>query len=339
MRPKKIDDSALIEEEIIEEITPSPRRVSSEEALKRIDTTQHKREGMLSGIVGYLQKGSVIFLLFVAVFLIGFLYDTLYSATAILQHSPILGTFYLLLILLLGISLLGIVGKEFKGYRKLRRIESLQEEGRRLMEEPSSEVYNFAKKILHFYRVHPDTATVEAARKVEKELDEMLESEVIPRVEEVLFESMDDAAKKCIVKYASQTAVSTAISPVALIDALLILSRSYVMINEIAKIYGYRPNVLGEVVLIKRVFINLAFASITDILAHHSHDIAGSTLLSKISLYSAQGVANGILTARVGLGAITACRPIPSKAQNQGFLKNLTKIIIDRIFLDKTKEK
>ncbi|OQX74540.1 MAG: hypothetical protein B6D59_02155 [Campylobacteraceae bacterium 4484_4] len=340
MKPGKIDDTALlIEEELREEMAPAPRRVASGEIEEEIDEAQKRTKSTLSKIVGFLQRGGVIVSLFFAVVLFGMLYDAYLTASSMLQQSPLLATLYIILILTLGILLVSMITGEYLGYRKLRRIENLQDEGRELQKHPSKEVRRYAKKLLHLYRTHSDPSVVMRAEKVEKELESLLDSEVIPRLEEYLFKPMDEAAKRCIVKYASQTAVSTAISPVALIDAFLILSRSYVMINEIAKIYGYRPNFVGEMVLLKRVFVNLAFASITDILAHHSHDIVGSTLLSKISLYSAQGVANGILTARVGLSALVACRPIPASEQNQGFLKNLTKIIIDRIFLNKQYDK
>jgi len=156
--------------------------------------------------------------------------------------------------------------------------------------------------------------------------------EVLDRLDEKLLQPLDTLAREAIMKYANQTALSTAISPVALIDAVLILSRSHVMVHDIAKIYGYRPNLLGEISLFKKVFLTLAFASVTDILANHSHDILGTSLLSKLSLHGAQGVANGILVARVGLGTIRSCRPLLYHDRGEGFLRGLTKVIVQTLF-------
>jgi putative membrane protein len=108
------------------------------------------------------------------------------------------------------------------------------------------------------------------------------------------------------------------------------------MITDIAKLYGYKPNFIGELMLVKSVIFNLAFASVTELLTHHSGDMFGGTMLSKLSLHGAQGVANGVLIARVGLGTIKSVRPIIYKDKNEGFLKNLTKNIINKIFSNKS---
>jgi len=79
----------------------------------------------------------------------------------------------------------------------------------------------------------------------------------------------------------------------------------------------------------------LAFASVTEILANHSQDILGTSILSKLSTHGAQGVANGILIARVGIGTIKSCRPLHYKEQNEGFLKSLSKVIIEALFSKK----
>jgi putative membrane protein len=104
------------------------------------------------------------------------------------------------------------------------------------------------------------------------------------------------------------------------------------MIKEIAKVYNLRPNLAGELVLVKKVFVTLAFAGVSDILLHHSHDILGASVLSKVSAHGAQGVANGILTARVGLSAQKACRPLPVTKREDGFLKNILKMITKSLF-------
>jgi putative membrane protein len=162
-----------------------------------------------------------------------------------------------------------------------------------------------------------------------------MDDEIMGRLEEKILSVMDEKAKNIITKYANQTAISTAISPVAMIDAILILSRSHVMIKEIAKVYNLRPNLLGEMALIKKVFVNLAFAGVTDIMLHHSHDILGASVLSKVSAHGAQGVANGILTARVGLSTLRACRPIELSKKQDGFFKNIFKMITKSLFVTK----
>ncbi len=333
MKPRTIDQEQLIDEEFERELHPHPGRVKEEAIVEEVDRRIKERTGGVQRLMKRLRSVGVVAALIGAIVLIGTLYDALYRTGAMMQTAPLLGMLYLLLIFAL-VAILGYSAfSEYLGYRKLKRIERMQERGRALLRHPSKEVYSYARTLIRFYQKSPRLS--KRAETLEQELEQLLEAEVLGRVEERLLAPLDAEAKKSVVKYANQTAISTAISPVALIDAFLILSRSYAMINEIAQIYGYRPNFVGEIALIKRVFVNLAFASITDILAHHSHDILGSTLLSKLSLYSAQGLANGILTARVGLSTIQACRPLPSKEQGEGFLRALTKRIIEKLFLQR----
>jgi putative membrane protein len=208
----------------------------------------------------------------------------------------------------------------------------LQDRGEKLLNNPTKDVYIYAKEIIDRYKTSQFTDIANEAIELEDELENMLPNEVIDRLNEKLLSKLDLLAQKEIKKYATQTAISTAISPVAIIDAFLILSRAHVMVHKIASIYGYRPNLLGEILLFKKVFALLAFASVTDILANHSHDLLGTSLLSKLSAHSAQGVANGVLIARIGIGVIKACRPLKSKKRLDGFLESIITSISSSLF-------
>lgn len=313
-----------------------PGRIEEEAILKEVEREEKKRLTKLKGIGVFAKKSLILVSLFASLIVIGTIYDAAFTASSMLANMPILGTLYLLLL----IAFIGIIGysliKQYLGYVKLKRIEALQEEGLRSIKHPTSDVKEYARKLIAHYSLHRDKQIRDNAQKLKVELESLMASEVMQRIDELLLNPLDTEAKRIIVNYSTQTAVSTAISPVALIDAILIISRSYAMIGEIATLYGYKPNFVGELVLIKNVFINLAFASVTELLTHHSGDMVGSTMLSKLSLHSAQGVANGVLTARVGLGTIRAVRPLVYKDKNEGFLKNITKNIIDKIFNNKS---
>ena len=315
--------------------TLDPRRVKEDEFYQEIEKEELKRLTKLKAMGIFAKKGLIFSALLASLIVIGTIYDAAFTASSMLQTMPVLGTVYLLLLIsLVGIVLYTLV-KQYIGYAKLKRIDKLQLEGLEQLKNPTKDVYAYAKKIIAKYENSEDREIAENAKKVKAELDSMMSDEVIERMDELLLKPLDVKAKKIIVNYASQTAVSTAISPVAFIDAILIISRSYAMIGDISKVYGYKPNFLGELALIKNVFINLAFASVTELLTHHSSDVVGSTMLSKLSMHGAQGLANGVLTARVGLGTIKSVRPLIYKDKNEGFLKNLTKNIIDKIFSNK----
>jgi putative membrane protein len=315
------------------EVAIEPFRLSEEKVIyEDIEALEKERVTTIKGIGSFAKKSILVLGLLFSIMIIGTLYDATMTASSMLSNAPILGVVYLIMLF----SLIGIIGvaivKQYLGYQKIRRIDVLQERGAALVKVPSGDVVAYAKEVIAQYKYHDNQDIVNRAHMLDKELDELMHDEVLERLDEQLLQPLDKLARESIVKYANQTALSTAISPVAMIDAVLILSRSHVMVHDIAKIYGYRPNFIGEISLFKKVFAALAFASVTDILANHSHDILGTSLLSKLSLHGAQGVANGILVARVGLGTIKSCRPLHYNEKNEGFLKSLSKVIVEALF-------
>ena len=306
--------------------------MSEDAVLKEVEEEEKKRFTNIKAIGGFAKKSMIIGGLLASIIVIGTIYDAAFTASSMLSTMPVLGVLYILLLL----SFIGIVGygivKQYLGYSKLKRIDRLQQEGLSFIKKPTKDVKEYALKIISVYEKSPNLEIRQSALKAKNELAHMLDGEVIDRIDELILKPLDEKAKSIILNYSSQTAVSTAISPVAFIDAILIISRSHAMIGDISKLYGYRPNFLGEIALVKNVFINLAFASVTELLTHHSGDVLGGSVLSKVSAHGAQGVANGVLTARVGLGTIKSVRPIIYKEKNEGFLNNLTKNIINKIF-------
>ena len=299
-----------------------------QEVIKHHETTLKS----INSIKSFFKKGATILTLFGSIVLVGSLYDAYVTLTSMFANSTSLALLYLSLI----VAFVGVLSfsifKNFIEYKKIKRVDNLQERGDALAKKSSNEVYSYAKDLINLYKKHQNSQIVEAATRLEKELETLLEDEVMDRLNELILYPLDKIAGDKITKYASQTAISTAISPVAFIDAILILSRSHVMIKEVANVYGFRPNWLGELHLIKRVFATLAFASATDILANHSSDFFGTSVLSKISLHSAQGIANGVLIARVGLGVVRSTRPTTYGLKTSGFFKTIYRSITKQLF-------
>jgi putative membrane protein len=330
-KPGRIIEESAVDNQSKELL--SPTRIEDEAVvIEELESMERERVTALKGIGSFAKKSMLVLGLLFSLILIGTLYDATISASSMLSNAPVVGVVYLVLLFtLLGIITASIF-KQYLGYKKIARIDRLQERGAKLLTSPTQDVVSYAKEVTMQYIYHDNTDIATRAKAFMQEIDTLMYDEVLERLDERLLQPLDKLARESIVKYANQTALSTAISPVALIDAMLILSRSHVMVHDIAKIYGYRPNLLGEIALFKKVFVTLAFASVTDILANHSHDILGTSLLSKLSLHGAQGVANGILVARVGIGTIKSCRPLHYKASNEGFLKSLTRVIVEAIF-------
>ncbi len=322
LKPSRIEEN---EEPKKEEFVLSPQRVEGD--FKEIEEEEKIRKK---------SKKSFLIVAFILSFLLFFaiesIYDIIKNFRSVLNDSLFLGTLYIASFAIFIAIFLYFIFKQYKGYSRLKNIENLRQKAKELKENPSPEVFHFAKEILSTYKNHIDENIRKNASTLEKELQEgtILQEEVLDAIEERIFAPLDKKAYEIISKYSTQTALSTAISPVALIDMILILSRSWAMITSIAELYGYKPNLTGKIVLLKRVSFNLIFASITDLASDYLSSVLGTSVLSKLSYHSAQGLANGILTARVGVATIYACRTFYLK-ERINYVKYIAKKLLETL--------
>jgi putative membrane protein len=109
----------------------------------------------------------------------------------------------------------------------------------------------------------------------------------------------------------SEAVVLVALSPIAVLDMLIMLWRNLRLVNKIAALYGLKLGYWSRVKLIKQVIINMAYAGASELIADLGADLLGAELLGKLSGRMAQGLGAGMLTARLGLKAMHMCRPMP----------------------------
>jgi putative membrane protein len=124
---------------------------------------------------------------------------------------------------------------------------------------------------------------------------------------------VDEKALHEVAKFSTEAVVLVALSPVAIIDMLIILSRNLRMINKIAGLYGLQLSYWSRIKLIKQVFVNMAYAGVSELVADFGTEMLGAELLGKLSARFAQGLGAGMLTARLGSKTMELCRPIPFK--------------------------
>ncbi len=136
-------------------------------------------------------------------------------------------------------------------------------------------------------------------------------NELVQLYSRVVLSKVDEKALNEVAKFSTEAVVLVALSPVALIDMLIMLSRNLRMINKIAGLYGLKLGYWSRIKLIKQVFINLAYAGVSELATDLGSDILGAELLGKLSARFAQGLGAGMLTARLGAKTMELCRPIP----------------------------
>lgn len=139
---------------------------------------------------------------------------------------------------------------------------------------------------------------------------------------------LDVRATTLVLDAAKRVSLVTAVSPRALVDIAYVVFESGRLIRRLAELYGGRPGTLGFIRLTRDVLAHLAVTG--SIAAGDSivQQLIGQGLAARLSAKLGEGVINGMMTARIGIAAMEAARPLPfSAAKRPGlgaFLAALT---------------
>ncbi|MBM3523913.1 MAG: DUF697 domain-containing protein, partial [Alphaproteobacteria bacterium] len=128
----------------------------------------------------------------------------------------------------------------------------------------------------------------------------------------------DRRALAAVSRAVRDSAVGTAASPLAIIDALIVMIRALSMVREVAGAYGFRPGGLGAIALLRRVLGNATAVAAADIVADVTADVVGGLghkVVGTVSSRLGVGVFTGMRMARLGVATMRACRPLPFLAE------------------------
>jgi putative membrane protein len=156
------------------------------------------------------------------------------------------------------------------------------------------------------------------------------QAELLQLYSRVVLTKVDEKALAEVAKFSTEATVLVALSPVAIIDMLIMLWRNLRMINKIAGLYGLKLGYWSRIKLIKQVFINMVYAGASELVADFGTEMIGADLLGKVSGRLAQGLGAGMLTARLGVRTMQLCRPIPFTEQSPR-LGHVRKEVLNKI--------
>ena len=126
--------------------------------------------------------------------------------------------------------------------------------------------------------------------------------------------------------------MSTALVPIALADIAIALATNMRMVRAVAQIYGGRSGTVGSWKLVRAVLTHLVATGAVAIGDDLISSVAGGALAGKISRRFGEGIINGALTARVGITAITLCRPMPFVVREKPKTRNVVKRALTGVF-------
>ncbi|HSK41161.1 MAG TPA: TIGR01620 family protein [Arenibaculum sp.] len=212
-------------------------------------------------------------------------------------------------------GLLGLAGAELAALRRIERVDHL-----RLRAARGDTSLGQAVAALYRGRADLAPAVAELDRQVSDAHDA---AEAIRLTQRVLLHPLDRRAYRLVLAAARDTALATALSPAALLDALIVAWRNLRLVRQIASLYGARPGWLGSIRLLRRMLANLAVAGVAEGGTDLAVEAVGGTVAAAMSARVGQGLLNGMLTARVGIVAMHMCRPLPFAPEDRPGLRRI----------------
>jgi putative membrane protein len=244
----------------------------------------------------------------------------------LLVRDRVLGTIFAALLAMTIISAVAWALVEVRRIRRLRAVEPLREEGLRLSR---SEGYEGA---LPWIDRAAATLGDGAAGLVEKARDRILDTHTDASAllifHDTVLTPLDQQAYAAIARAARGAALGVSVSPIALLDAALVLWRSIRMVREIAEIYGLRPGLAGSMALMRHLLASGLYVVGVDVLGNVWFEHLGGKLTSFVSTRLAEGVVAAVRVGRLGLLAMEACRPLPFTERDRPGLMKLREQIL-----------
>lgn len=249
---------------------------------------------------------------------------------ALFDRSAVLGGVFAILFALTAAGGIGLAARELWSLRKLARVEGLRDEARRLI---ASDVHGQAEPLLgRVERLYADRSNVrEAIERFERQASDALDDgERLRLFASTVLAPLDRRAYQLVKAGARDIGALTALSPLGLLDGLIVLVRTLAMLRAIAQLYGVRPGVAATAKLLRRAIRNVVAAGVGELLSDAAVETVGASVLSVLSARAGQGVVNGLLAAKLGLTAMQLCRPLPFTADELPSLRQLRAEIFEQ---------
>ncbi|MGS0695437.1 TIGR01620 family protein [Shewanella sp. 0m-4] len=213
---------------------------------------------------------------------------------------------------------------EWRKLKALKAIEDSQSVGNRLVHSMQmGEADPFIDEIIEKL-----PKTVQVSRYQQSVTAEHNDAEKLILFDSLVLSERDLAAKKIVRRFAQESALLLAASPLAMLDMAIILWRNQSMINKLAACYGVELGYWSRIKLIRSIIGNIIYAGSSEIITDLGTQLLSVEMSGKLSARLAQGLGGGLLTARLGYQAMALCRPLEFTAQSKPKLSGIHKELL-----------
>ncbi|MGS2742986.1 YcjF family protein [Halomonas sp. LS-001] len=226
---------------------------------------------------------------------------------------------------LFGISLIGLGGisllKELGRLRRLKHHDQLRHDLAELPQRSTKQAQAMAEQLKRQLKLSNDDPHWLAFQRACQPHHSGEEIQTLLRYH--LLAPRDREAQRLITRMSGETAIMVAISPLTLVDMTLVAWRSLAMVDRLCRLYGLELGYASRLRLFRHVLHNMAFAGASELATDASMDMLSLDLAGRISARAGQGLATGLLSARLGLRAQRLCRPVAFAEEEQPRLADL----------------
>ncbi|MDA8938764.1 YcjF family protein [Pseudoalteromonas marina] len=259
-------------------------------------------------------------------FLVLVLLEFAYSLVFAFHQSVVLGGVYLTAVVS-GVLLIGrMLWREYRMLRSLKRNQLHRHEADRLL---NSEQVGGALPWLEKLNKHQKLNNFDSFKK--QVAQHHSDKEIMTLYANSLLITQDTQAKKLINRFATESALLVALSPIALVDMMAVLWRGAKLIEQIGKIYGIGFGYASRIKLYRMLIKQVMFVGSAELISDLAATALSAELLGKLSGRAAQGVSAGIFTARIGYKAMELSRPLPKLEHKRSLLKGTVQSIAGKI--------
>jgi len=231
------------------------------------------------------------------------------------SESPFTTALYALLFACIAFVTGSVLVREVRGLRQLKRQQQRQNTASKVLASGDTlankrfDTQKFCRQISA--QLPNDLQSTLEHEWADAQLQEYSDAELLALYSREVLTKVDEKALKEIARFSGEATVMVALSPVALLDMVLLCWRNIRMIDKISALYGLKLGYWSRLSLIRQVFVNIVYAGASELIADFGSQMLGAELLGKLSARFSQGLGAGLLTAKLGIKTMHTCRPLP----------------------------